>query len=92
VWRVANMVFIVLADLAFGAVPLIGDVFDWLFESNMINLNSLLRHFDDTRPPRTTRELAASGLLVMFIIGGSAMLLLIFGLYAIWHLVAALFH
>lgn len=91
-WRVANMVFLVLADLAFGALPIVGDVFDWLFESNMMNMNSLIRHFDATQPPRSTREVAGSALLVIFIIGGGAMLLLVFGVIAIWSLITALIH
>jgi len=90
-WRVANMVFLVLADLAFGAIPLIGDVFDWMFESNMMNMRSLMKHFDRSKPPRNTREVAGSALLVIFMIGGGAMLLVIFGIAALWSLIHRLF-
>ncbi len=47
VWRMAgNVVF----DMAVGAVPVAGDVFDFLFKSNTRNLRIIKRHLDQHHP------------------------------------------
>jgi hypothetical protein len=80
-WRVpfvhvVRMVFNVLLDLFLGAVPLIGDVFDFVFEENVINLRLLLRYRDRTQPPRSPGEVAGAATIVILIILGFAFLLL----------------
>ena len=46
-WRMAgNVVF----DSAIGAIPLAGDVFDFLFRSNTRNLKIVRRHLDKHHP------------------------------------------
>jgi hypothetical protein len=43
---IARMLWNVGVDTTFGAVPLVGDVFDLLFRSNTRNLRLLKRHLD----------------------------------------------
>lgn len=40
-------------DLLGGAVPLAGDVFDFLYEENMMNMRLLEKHRNRRRPPRS---------------------------------------
>lgn len=74
VWR---MLFNIVLDITVGAVPLIGDVFDWLWEENVMNLKLLLRYRDRTRPPRTMLQIAGSAalflaIILLFAIGAAA--------------------
>jgi hypothetical protein len=82
---IVRMVVNILIDLGIGSIPLLGDVFDFLFEENVMNLQLLLRHRDRTRPPRRLREIAVTVLVIIAIIAAFALLLL-FGLIAavIW--------
>ncbi|MEA2571876.1 MAG: hypothetical protein QOI24_3877 [Acidobacteriota bacterium] len=82
---IVRMVVNILIDLGVGSIPLLGDVFDFLFEENVMNLQLLLRHRDRTRPPRRLSEIAVSVLVIIAIIAVFALLLL-FGLIAsvIW--------
>jgi hypothetical protein len=56
---IARMVLNVTVDLLFGAVPIAGDVFDFLFEENMKNMRLLEAHRVRSRPPRSGAEIAA---------------------------------
>lgn len=67
-WVIARMVFNVLVDLTFGAVPVAGDVFDFLFEENMMNMRLLEKHRDRRRPPRSTGQIALIAGLIVFVI------------------------
>ena len=51
--KVARMVGAVLVDLLVGVIPLLGDVFDFLFKENVANVDLLIRYRDKTRPPRS---------------------------------------
>lgn len=55
---IARMVLNVAIDLIFGAVPVAGDVFDFLYEENMMNMRLLEKHRDRRRPPRSPSEIA----------------------------------
>jgi hypothetical protein len=57
-WTIGRMVMNIVIDLVGGAVPLAGDVFDFLYEENMMNMRLLEAHRDRRRPPRTTRAIA----------------------------------
>ncbi len=70
---IARMVFNVAVDLIFGAVPLAGDVFDFLYEENMMNMRLLEKHRDRRRPPRSPAQIA----LVLGAIAAFLMLLAI---------------
>ena len=67
--RVARMVFYVLLDTVVGAVPILGTIFDWLFEENVMNINALLRYRDRARPPRSVAAIFGGASLVIIIIG-----------------------
>ncbi|HYI09236.1 MAG TPA: DUF4112 domain-containing protein [Thermoanaerobaculia bacterium] len=66
---IARMVLNVSIDLVFGAVPVAGDVFDFMFEENMKNMRLLEAHRDRRRPPRSGRQIALIlGLIVTFLV------------------------
>lgn len=66
---IGRMVFNVVVDLFFGAIPVAGDVFDFLYEENMMNMRLLEKHRDRQRPPRTASEIAlVLGLIVAFLV------------------------
>ena len=66
--RVVTMILYVLLDMAIGTVPVLGNIFDWLFEENVLNMNALLRYRDRTRPPRSFGEIAGAAMAVFAII------------------------
>ncbi|HUP60518.1 MAG TPA: DUF4112 domain-containing protein [Thermoanaerobaculia bacterium] len=68
---IGRMVLNVAIDLVFGAVPVAGDLFDFLFEENMRNMRLLEKHRDRRRPPRTGTQIAffagaILGLILLF--------------------------
>ena len=66
---IARMVLNVAIDLIFGAVPVAGDVFDFLYEENMMNMRLLEKHRDRRRPPRSPGQIAlVLGVIVAFLV------------------------
>jgi hypothetical protein len=49
-WKLWRMAGNVAFDSAVGAIPLVGDVFDFLFRSNTRNLKIVRRHLDKHHP------------------------------------------
>jgi hypothetical protein len=49
-WKLWRMAGNVAFDTALGAIPLVGDVFDFLFRSNTRNLKIVRRHLDKHHP------------------------------------------
>ncbi len=49
-WKIWRMAGNVLFDSAVGAVPVAGDLFDFLFRSNTRNLRIIKRHLDKHHP------------------------------------------
>jgi hypothetical protein len=66
------MVIYILLDMTLGSIPIAGTIFDWLFEENVINLNSLILHRDRTRPPRSFGAIAGGAIAIFAIILGVA--------------------
>lgn len=64
-WVIARMVWNVAIDLFFGAVPVAGDVFDFLYEENIKNMRLLEKHRDRTRPPRSSGEITLTVVLII---------------------------
>ena len=63
------MIFNIGIDLLFGAVPVAGDVFDFLYEENVKNMRLLEKHRDRRRPPRSTASIAfVAVLIVLFVL------------------------
>jgi Domain of unknown function (DUF4112) len=68
-WIIARMVLNVSIDLIFGAVPVAGDIFDFMFEENMKNMRLLEAHRDRRRPPRRTGQIALIlGAIIAFLV------------------------
>ena len=66
---IMRMILNVCIDLLVGAVPVAGDVFDFMFEENMRNMRLLELHRDRRRPPRSTAEIAlVATLIVCFVV------------------------
>ena len=74
--KVLRMIMNVLLDVGLGEIPIIGDIFDFLFEENVMNMQLLLRYRDRTRPPRRFHEVAAAMTLTIIVIAGFAISLL----------------
>jgi hypothetical protein len=70
---VLRMIANIVADLLFGAVPVAGDVFDFMFEENIMNMRLLEKHRDRRRPPRSTSQMTLYTIMVM---GGVVLLAL----------------
>ena len=49
-WKLARMAGNVVFDTAIGAIPIAGDLFDFLFRSNTRNLKIVRRHLDKHHP------------------------------------------
>ena len=71
--RVTRMVLYILLDVSIGSVPILGTIFDWLFEENVINMKTLLRYRDRSRPPRSVGAVAGAATVVIAIIVGVAL-------------------
>lgn len=65
---IARMLFNIVLDVTIGAIPFLGDVFDWLWEENVMNLRLLLKHRDRSRPPRSPGQIIGSATLILAII------------------------
>ena len=66
---IGRMVLNIVIDLVFGAVPVAGDVFDFMFEENMKNMRLLEAHRDRRRPPRSGRQIALIlGAIITFLV------------------------
>lgn len=66
---ILRMIFNIAVDLLFGAVPVAGDLFDFLYEENVRNMRLLEKHRDRRRPPRSTAAIAfVAALIVLFVI------------------------
>jgi Domain of unknown function (DUF4112) len=79
---VARMILNILIDLVLGAVPVAGDLFDFLYEENMKNMRLLERYRDRRRPPRSTRQIALVVVAIVAFILAAAILIVI-GLIAV---------
>ena len=55
-WKLWRMTGNVAFDTAVGAIPVVGDAFDFLFRSNTRNLKIIKRHLDKHHPASRTIE------------------------------------
>ena len=63
--KVLRMLFNILLDAVVGAIPFLGDIFDFLYEENTINLKMLLKYRDRRRPPRTPAQITGTATLIV---------------------------
>jgi hypothetical protein len=79
---ILRMMFNIILDLVGGEVPILGDVFDFLYEENLINMRLLEAHRDRRRPPRSLMSIAftLSMITVLLLLVASGMLFAMIGL------------
>jgi hypothetical protein len=83
--HILRMVINVLIDLGIGEIPLLGDLFDIVFEENVINLRLLMRYRDRSRPPRSFASIGVAAIAILVIIAAAAIgALAFFVTVAIW--------
>ena len=82
---ILRMIGNVAIDLIFGAIPVAGDVFDFLYEENMKNMRLLEKHRDRTRPPRRSGEITLIlGAIIAFLVGLALFLVVMLIAVVIW--------
>jgi hypothetical protein len=65
-WVLARMLVNIALDAIFGAIPLVGDVFDFAFKANEKNLALIERHRGDPTQPATWGDrLVVSGVVII---------------------------
>lgn len=74
--KVVRMIVNVLIDLVIGAFPFVGDIFDFVFEQNVMNMRLLMQHRDRQLPPRSTAQISAAAFAVVLVIVGFALFML----------------
>ncbi|MEO6325880.1 MAG: DUF4112 domain-containing protein [Thermoanaerobaculia bacterium] len=68
--HVARMTWNILVDSVVGAVPFAGDLFDVFWDSNVWNVELIVKHRDVTRPPRTNAQVGLTiGLIALLVLG-----------------------
>jgi hypothetical protein len=72
--KILRMIVNVVVDLAIGAIPLLGDVFDFVFEQNVMNMRLLMANRNRRLPPRSTTEVAAAAIFIVIVIVAFALL------------------
>ncbi len=67
-YRILQMMLNIVIDYGLGTIPVLGDLFDFAFEENVINLKLLMRHRDRSRAPRTLGSVAWAATAVVLVI------------------------
>jgi hypothetical protein len=75
--RILRMIVNVLLDIGLGDIPVIGVIFDLLFEENVMNMELLLRYRDRSRPPRRFSEIAGTAILILIVVASFSIALLV---------------
>jgi hypothetical protein len=85
---VVRMVVNVVLDTLIGAIPVLGNIFDFAYKANDRNVRLLRRHYQEGKYQGSGRGLLATVLLVLLVLGG----LLVWGAWelgsAVWHYLA----
>lgn len=66
--KIIRMVFNILLDMLVGEIPLIGDLFDFAFEENVINMRILMQYRNRRLPPRKLSEVAGTVAVIVLVI------------------------
>lgn len=82
---VVRMVFNVVLDTLIGAIPVVGNVFDFAYKANNRNVALLRAHYAEGKYQGSGKGLMAVLLLVLLMLGGLFV-------WAAWTLGAALWH
>lgn len=67
----------VILDFAVGAIPVVGDFFDFMFSENIQNVEILIRHRDRSRPPRSWNRITFGIVAVLLVLGVIGLALLV---------------
>lgn len=79
----------VLIDTLLGSVPVLGDLFDFAWQSNTRNLRLVERHFDPLRAERPARRIATTITIVAVLAVGGILALAFVVLRALWQLISS---
>ncbi len=82
-----RMVGNVLLELVIGAVPILGDLFDFVWRANERNLRLVERHYDPVRAERPARRIANTLAVVAALLFSGVVTLIVFLLHALWKLI-----
>ena len=66
--KIGRMVFNILLDLLIGEIPFLGDLFDFEFEENVMNMRILMQHRNRKLPPRSTSQIVAVLAVIVLLI------------------------
>ncbi len=80
----ARMTFNILIDAIFGAIPILGDLFDVAFKANMRNMRLMQQHYEEGRHRGSAWKFIVPVLIVVFLI-------IIAIIWATYKLLASLF-
>lgn len=84
----ARMVLNVLIDTLFGSIPILGDIFDMAFKSNIKNLRLMQQHYQEGRHRGSAWKIVLPVMLVLIIVIGA----IVYGIYVFlawgWHAIS----
>lgn len=83
-YLLARMILNVLVDAIIGAIPFVGDVFDFAFKANMRNMRLMQQHYQEGRHRGSAWRVIVPVLVLLFLIIAAL-------IWAAWKLVAAIF-
>ena len=76
--KILRMVLNIIVDAAIGTIPVIGDIFDFLFQENLSNVETLLKHRNRRKPPRSTAQISLIAIAILLaIIAAVAMMIVL---------------
>jgi hypothetical protein len=81
--KIFRMVANILVDLILGSFPILGDIFDFTFSENVMNMRILMQYRNRQLPPRKGSEVAAVVALIVTLI-------LLIGILSLGAVIAAL--
>lgn len=83
----ARMVGNVLLELVIGAVPIVGDLFDFAWQANQRNLALVERHFDPVRAERPAKRIATGIVVFAALLFSGVVTVCVLVLRALWVIV-----
>lgn len=64
----ARMILNILIDAIFGAIPILGDLFDVAFKANMRNMRLMQQHYQEGRHRGSANKVIIPVLIVLFLV------------------------
>lgn len=66
--KILRMVVNIVVDAAIGTIPVVGDIFDFLFQENLSNVQTLFKYRNREKPPRTTAQISLIAISIVITI------------------------